>query len=315
MRADARGTCGELARLSAPVPDGVIVAAKPQGLTSHDVVNRVRRITGIRRIGHLGTLDPLAEGVLPLVVGQATRLAPYLGGGDKEYLATIRFGYSTSTYDRDGERTSGVVEPSFSAAGLESALGSFRGAIRQTPPPVSAKKVGGVPAYKLARKGTPPKLEPVEVTVHQLELRELHLPTAVLLVRCTAGTYVRAIAHELGQKLGCGAVLEQLRRTVSGPFDESQSHTLDVLAEMAASGRLAEAVLPCGRLLPEFPAEVIDPLTEIQVRQGRNFRISPFRLHSGARLLKAVSQQGDLVAIAEAVAPNIYHPVVVFQKS
>ncbi len=300
--------------MTAAVPDGVIVAAKPRGMTSHDVVNRVRRISGIRRIGHLGTLDPLAEGVLPLVVGQATRLAPYLGGGDKEYLATIRFGYSTSTYDREGERTSGIVEPSFGAAELEAALGSFRGTIRQTPPPVSAKKVGGVPAYKLARKGRPPKLEPVEVTVHRLELREFLLPTAVLLVRCTAGTYVRAIAHELGQTLGCGGVLEELRRTVSGPFEQSQSHTLDALAELAVAGRLADAVLPCSGLLPEFPAEVIDALTETHIRQGRNFRISPFRAQAGARFVKAVSHEGDLVAIGEAQAPNLYHPVVVFHK-
>ncbi len=300
--------------MTSSVPDGVIVVAKPQGMTSHDVVNRVRRITGIRRIGHLGTLDPLAEGVLPLVVGQATRLAPYLGGGDKEYEATIRFGYSTSTYDREGERTSGIVEPKFTAAELEAALDGFRGTIRQTPPPVSAKKVGGVPAYKLARKGRPPKLEPVEVTVHRLELREFHLPTAVLLVRCTAGTYVRAIAHELGQKLGCGGVLEELRRTVSGPFEQSQSHTLEALGEMALAGRLAEAVLPCSRLLPEFPAEVIDPLTENQIRQGRNFRISPFRAQAGALFVKAVSHEGDLVAIGKAQAPNSYHPVVVFHK-
>ena len=300
--------------MTAAVPDGVIVVAKPRGMTSHDVVNRVRRISGIRRIGHLGTLDPLAEGVLPLVVGQATRLAPYLGGGDKEYQATIRFGYSTSTYDREGERTSGIVEPSFSAAELEAALAGFRGSIRQTPPPVSAKKVGGIPAYELARKGRPPKLAPVEVTVHRLELREFHLPTAVLLVRCTAGTYVRAIAHELGQKLGCGGVLEELRRTVSGPFEQSQSHTLDALAEMAVAGRLAEAVLPCSGLLPEFPAEVIDALTENHIRQGRNFRISPFRAQAGARFVKAVSHEGDLVAIGEAQAPNFYHPVVVFHK-
>ncbi len=301
--------------MTAAVHDGVLVVAKPQGMTSHDVVNRVRRIAGTRRIGHLGTLDPLAEGVLPLVVGQATRLAPYLGGGDKEYRATIHFGYSTDSYDREGERTSEPVEPTFSEAELEAALDGFRGLIRQTPPAVSAKKVGGVPAYKLARQGKPPKLEPVEVTVHRLDLLEFHLPTAVVLVRCTAGTYIRAIAHELGQKLDCGAVIQELRRAVSGPFDESQARSLEDLAALAESGRIEDAVLPCSRLLPEFPAEVVDDLTANQIRQGRNFRVSPFRAHAAAKFIKALSRAGDLIAIGEAQAPNFYHPVVVFRET
>ncbi|HZU28545.1 MAG TPA: tRNA pseudouridine(55) synthase TruB [Bryobacteraceae bacterium] len=291
--------------------DGVIVVDKPGGCTSHDVVNRVRRIAGTRRVGHLGTLDPLATGVLPLVIGRATRLAQFFTSSDKTYDAWIRFGWSTDTYDRDGLAMSDPADPSFSRTELEGALDRFRGAFAMTPPPISAKKIGGTPAYKLARKQQPVELAPVEVTVHELRLTEFALPRVRLTIRCSAGTYVRSVAHELGEHFGCGAFLDELRRTASGDFTDSQARTLEELAQLAADGRLSEALIPGSHLLPQFPAELVDSLTAGQIRQGRDFRVSPFRVRPETRYVKAVSSDGDLVAIGEARLPHIYHPVLV----
>lgn len=291
--------------------DGVIVVDKPAGCTSHDVVNRLRRLAGTRRIGHLGTLDPLATGVLPLMVGRATRLAQYFVRNDKRYDAVIRFGITTDTYDRDGEVT-GTHEPvEIDREALDRALDSSRGTFQQTPPPVSAKKVKGVPAYKLARKNIAVQLQPVEVTVFSLELVEAAGDTARIRVHCTAGTYVRGIAHDVGQRLGCGAILENLRRTASGEFTDEQARTLEELERMAADGRLADALIPAARLLTDIPSETVDALTAGQIRQGRDFRVSPFRSRASSKLVKAIDPAGELIAIGEARLPNIYHPVLV----
>lgn len=284
---------------------------KPAGCTSHDVVNRVRRLAGTRRVGHLGTLDPLATGVLPLMIGRATRLARFLEGGTKRYQAVVRFGWSTSTYDREGEKISEPVEPNFPREDLEARLDDFRGTFEQTPPPVSAKKIGGVPAYKLARKHISFELKPVQVTVHSLELDSFDGITARISLHCSSGTYVRAIAHDLGQRLGCGAFVDALRRTASGDFIEEQARTLDELARLAEEQRLAEAVIPGAQLLPQFPSEFVDALTEGQIRQGRDFRVSPFRVKSGSRYVKALSGGGELIAIGEAKLPHLFHPVLV----
>lgn len=291
--------------------DGVIVVDKAPGCTSHDVVNRLRRIAGTRRIGHLGTLDPLATGVLPLVIGRATRLAQFFTAADKTYDAWIRFGWSTDSYDRDGAPATDPAEPAFSRADLEAALDEFRGTFLMTPPPVSAKKIAGTPAYKLARRQLPVELAPVEVTVYELRLVAFELPRARVTLRCSAGTYVRSIAHELGQRFACGAFLDELRRTASGDFTEDQARPLDELAELATAGRLDEALIPGSKLLPQFPAEMVDALTVGQIRQGRDFRVSPFRVRPDARYVKAVSSEGDLVAIGEARLPHVYHPVLV----
>lgn len=284
---------------------------KPAGCTSHDVVNRVRRLAGTRRVGHLGTLDPLATGVLPLMIGRATRLARFLEGGTKRYRAVVRFGWSTSTYDREGEKISEPVEPAFSREDLETHLNDFRGTFEQTPPPVSAKKIGGVPAYKLVRQQVSFELKPVQVTIHSLELDSFDGMTAHISLHCSSGTYVRAIAHDLGQRLGCGAFVDALRRTASGDFIEEQARTLDELARLAEAQRLAEVVIPGAQLLPQFPSEFVDALTEGQIRQGRDFRVSPFRVKSGSRYVKALSRGGELIAIGEAKLPHLFHPVLV----
>ena len=291
--------------------NGAIVVDKPRDWTSHDVVNRMRRIAGTRKIGHLGTLDPSATGVLPLLLNRATRLAQFFTRNDKVYEGVIHFGWSTNTYDADGQPTSVQSEPALDRARLEELFDGFRGLILQTPPPVSAKKVAGRPAYELARKNIAFDLTPVEVVIRKLELLWVEGPEVGLRVECGAGTYVRSIAHDAGHALGCGAHLKSLLRLQSGQFTIDQARTLEQLAQLSAEGRLDEALIPAMQLLPDFPNEIVDQLTEGQIRQGRDFRVSPFRVRDGMKHVKAVSRAGELIAIGEAVMPNVYHPILV----
>ncbi len=290
---------------------GVVVVNKPQGWTSHDVVNKMRGIAGTRRVGHLGTLDPLATGVLPLMIGETTRLARFWEDSEKAYEAVIRFGFATSTYDREGEPASPAGEPHVTLESLEALLDAFRGEIDQKPPPVSAKKVGGVPAYKLARKNAPVDLPAVRVRVHELTLKSVEGDRARVFVRCSAGTYIRSIAHELGIALGCGAHIEELVRTASGPFTIEGSFTLERLQELKDAGRLEEAILKPSQLLPHFPPVYVDDTTVRQIRQGRDFNVSAFRVNAGTEHVKAIGPHGDLIAIGRVALPHVYHPVVV----
>ena len=291
--------------------DGVIVVDKEEGWTSHDVVSKMRRIANTKRIGHLGTLDPIATGVLPLVIGRATRLAQFYTRSDKVYDALIRFGFATDTYDRAGLPTSPETEPQIAAEDLERLLDSFRGEIMQAPPPVSAKKVDGVRAYALARRKMPVDLPPAPVRIHELTLLEVRGPEARLRAHCSGGTYMRSIAHDLGQALGCGAHLRDLRRMASAEFTLQQARTIAQLQQLAAEDRLGEALIAAVQMLPDFPSVYVEPLTAGQIRQGRNFPVSPFRVQQGTRYVKAVSSDGELIAIGEAVLPNLYHPAVV----
>lgn len=284
---------------------------KPSGWTSHDAVNKMRRIAGTKKIGHLGTLDPLATGVLPLVVGRATRLAQFYTKDRKAYSATIRFGHSTDSYDRDGVRTSEEKQFELKSDAVEQMLVQFRGPLAQMPPPVSAKKINGVPAYKLVRQQKPVELKPVDIEVFRLDLIGIEGADIQVHLECTAGTYVRSIAHELGQLMGCGAYVQELRRTLSGEFAIADARTLEQVEELAQQGHFEDALLKGERLLPAFPAETVDLLTESQIRQGRDFRTSPFRVSQSARLVKAMSQAGELIAIGEQKLPNLYHPILV----
>lgn len=291
--------------------NGAVIVNKPSGWTSHDAVNKIRRLAGTRKVGHLGTLDPLATGVLPLVLNGATRLAQFYTKSDKVYDGVIHFGYSTDTYDSEGQATSPETEPDITLEKIEPLLARFRGAFLQTPPPVSAKKIAGTPAYKLARKNKPVELTPVEVTVYSLDVVSLEGADLRVRVHCSAGTYLRAIAHEVGQAAGCGAFLKALHRTRSGDFSIEQAHTLDELAELSAAGEFAKAIIPAAQLLPQFPSEVLDQVTTAFVRQGRDFRVSPFRVRAGSSYVKALAPDGELLAIGEAKLPNLYHPVLV----
>ncbi|HEY4086577.1 MAG TPA: tRNA pseudouridine(55) synthase TruB [Bryobacteraceae bacterium] len=299
--------------MKSPNLDGVIVVNKPAAWTSHDVVAKMRGIANTKSVGHLGTLDPLATGVLPMMVGQSTRLARYFEKSEKAYEAVIRFGFATSTYDREGEPLAPPVDVTISAEQIEACLAPMRGDIDQMPPPISAKKINGVPAYKLARRNQPVELSPVRVSLYELTLLSAEGARARLRVRCSAGTYIRSIAHDLGIKLGCGAHVEDLVRTASGEFTLAQTHTLDELQSLKNEGRLAEALLPMADLLPHFPRVGVDDLTARQIRQGRDFSVSPFRANPNAEHVKAIDPEGNVVAIGQIALPHIYHPVVVFQ--
>jgi tRNA pseudouridine55 synthase len=292
--------------------NGAIIVDKPAGWTSHDVVNKVRRLAGTKKVGHLGTLDPGATGVLPLLIGKATRLAQYYGSSDKRYEGTVRFGFATDTWDAEGKAVSTPVEVTLDPSWAESAVAAFRGPLKQVPPPISAKKIGGVPAYKLARSNQTVELAPCDVEIYAIEIARCEGDELDLSVHCSPGTYLRSIAHELGALLGTGAHLKSLRRTASGSFSLADARTIPLLERLAADERIYDAVLPMSELLPDFPAEVVDATTAGFIRQGRDFRVSPFRAGaSTARYVKAVGADGDLVAIGEIRLPNLYHPVLV----
>lgn len=271
----------------------------------------MRRLADTRKIGHLGTLDPGATGVLPLVIGRATRLAQFFTHNEKIYEGVIHFGYSTDSYDMDGTPTSPEVTVELERDAVEALFSRFRGELLQTPPPVSAKKIAGRPAYERARKNLPVELKPVPVKVTSLEVIAMAGCEATVRIHCSAGTYIRGIAHDAGQAMGCGAFLKALRRLASGDFRIEQARTLEELAVLSAEDRLREALLPAAGLLSEFPVEIVDTATLTHIRNGRDFRVSPFQVRSEARYVKAVTQDGQLAAIGEAVLPHLYHPVLV----
>jgi len=291
--------------------NGLVLIDKPAGCTSHDVVSRWRKLAGTKRVGHLGTLDPLGTGLLVLMTGTATRIAQFFEKSQKTYVAEITFGAVSDSFDADGR----VEETGFSLpSGPEvvcSALEAFRGRFLQIPPPVSAKKINGVPAYKLARRQLPVNLKPVEVEITQLEVESISAKKVVLRITCSAGTYIRSFAHDLGQRLGCGALLSALRRIEVGEFAIENARTLDELAALAAAGRLSEVVIPGSQLLTQFPAEYFDVSAEARIRQGRDFRTSPFVIHPGAPFVRALSHSGELIAIGALKIPNLYHPSTV----
>ena len=289
----------------------MIVVDKPQGWTSHDVVGKMRRLAGTKAVGHLGTLDPMATGVLPLVLNKATRLSQFYMKADKAYEGTIILGQATDSYDADGEPVGEALACSFGLAEIEEQLSKFRGVIQQMPPAVSAKKINGVPAYKLARQKKPVVLEAVQVTIHKLDVLGLEGNQVRIYVECVGGTYVRSIAHDLGVALGCGAHLGSLRRVRSGEFEISQARTIEQLTQMSAEGRLREALISTARLLPDFPMERVNEEVARQIRHGRDFNTSPFTVPRDAKYVKAVDDTGEILAIGEARLPNLYHPILV----
>jgi tRNA pseudouridine55 synthase len=294
-------------RPATPV-DGALVVDKPAGLTSHDVVAAVRRRLGGAKIGHTGTLDPMATGVLTLLVGRATRLAQFMASATKSYDARVRFGWATTTYDALGEAVGDVVDAPVDAAALERALDAFRGTFAQRPPAFSAKKVDGHRAYDLARADKAPELAPVEVTVHHLAVLAVDGGTADLRLTCSAGFYVRSLAHDLGVALGCGAHLAALRRTASGPFTLEGAASLgDLLAEGATPARY---VMPMADLLPDLPAVRLDPAALERV--GRGQEVTAPGLAAATPLARLLAPDGALAAIGRPGSrPGVLHPVVV----
>lgn len=288
--------------------NGLLILDKPAGMTSHDVVARVRRASGESSIGHLGTLDPMATGVLPLLLGKFTRLAQFYGTSEKTYTGTIRFGFATDTYDAQGTPISQPLQPALTLELVRAAASRFRGEIQQMPPPVSAKKIGGKPAYKIARAGGTPELKPVPISVTDFAIISLEGDIASFSIRLSAGGYVRSIAHELGQALGCGAHLASLRRTVSGPFPIEQALSLDEVEVLGRSGTLAEHLPHPRTLLPQFPSVTADEQTAGRLRNGMQVNLPEF---SPVPLVKIFVGQKELAAIGRRVAGTLFQPMVV----
>jgi tRNA pseudouridine55 synthase len=307
--------------------NAVLIIDKPAGLTSHDVVHRVRRIVGQRAVGHLGTLDPMATGVLPLVLGSFTRLAQFYLSSEKTYEGGIRFGFATDTYDADGEHTTAEQVPAFSLDELRSMAERFKGPISQMPPPFSAKKIKGVPAYKLARKKKDFALKPLQVEVREFEILALENGCAAFRARVGSGTYLRSIAHDLGQVAGCGAHLQSLRRTAVAEFTIGGAHTLAELEQVFNSGevadtdkvssvRAASANLSCIDHLLVHPRELIPSLPTVSVsvevasgiRHGQAVNLPDF---SQAPEVKVFYGQRDLIAIVTRVAGTLFQPKIV----
>jgi tRNA pseudouridine55 synthase len=294
--------------------NGLLVVDKPGGMTSHDVVSRLRRITGERSIGHLGTLDPMATGVLPLLMGKYTRLAQFFAAAEKSYAGTIRFGFATDTYDAEGEPAGADMHPAVALEAVRAAAAGFAGEIEQTPPPVSAKKVDGTPAYKLARQGKPVELKAKTIRVTDFLVEGVRGAEADFSITLSAGGYVRAIAHEMGAALGCGAHLSRLRRTRAGVFTLEDAHTLEELeaaqgeaATIEAAGIEEKCVHP-RRLLEEMPAVSADEQSLGKLRNGAQANLPEF---SQAPLVRVFAGQTDLAGIAKRVVGTLFQPIVV----
>jgi tRNA pseudouridine55 synthase len=313
--------------------DGILVINKPSGRTSHDVVEFVRQLAGFRGIGHLGTLDPLATGVLVLALGKATRLARFYSGRCKRYTCAVRFGFETDTYDSDGEPLGPDTAPTIDADQIAKFATEFVGKIQQVPPAYSAKKIKGNRAHELARKNKPVNLEPVEVEVFEFRMMSLEGATARFTVECGAGTYIRSLAFDLGRKQGSGAHLSEISRTAVGEFTIGQAISVEELESDARAGKFAERVIPLESLLLDLPSTKVLPIVERQVKHGAKFNVSlaqiqpgrmsvgegvPAQLDSGewkpARL-RIFNQQGSLIAIAEPVVPRTYQPVLVLDTT
>jgi tRNA pseudouridine55 synthase len=284
--------------------EGGLVLDKPSGITSHDAVVAVRRLLSERRIGHLGTLDPFASGVLVLLLGRATRLARFYEHRDKSYTGTIRFGFATSTYDVEGAATSADCSPVLDESELRAVFGEFLGKRLQEPPPYSAKKISGVPAYRLARKGRAVALEAAPVVIHELDLAAVEGPCVRFRTRVSAGTYIRSLAHELGQRLGVGAHLTQLRRTAVGEFGEASAISLASLEQAIREG--VPPVIPSQCLLADCPEVLLQSSQTVQALQGRDIEVNCV----GDRV-KLLDQENRLIAVAERVGESLFHPIVV----
>ncbi len=288
--------------------NGLLIIDKPSGMTSHDVIARLRRATGEKSIGHLGTLDPMATGVLPLLFGKFTRLAQFYGSREKTYTGTIRFGFSTDTYDAEGAPASEPVKPSFTLDQLQAAAARFSGEIDQLPPPISAKKIGGKPAYRIARSGETPQLKPVRIHVAEFAIQSFDGELAHFLMRISSGGYVRSVAHELGQMLGPGGHLATLRRVISSPFSIDQAIHLADAEALAGEKRLQDHMPHPRTILPELPSVTADQPTLARLRNGMAVNLPEF---TRAPVVKIFEGQRELVAIGKRIAGTLFQPTIV----
>ena len=312
--------------------DGLLIIDKPAGPTSHDVVSRMRRLLREKRIGHCGTLDPAATGVLLLVVGRATRLSQFLSASDKSYEAVVRLGFATDTADAEGQPIGPVWRaPLPERETIESALEAFRGTFLQQPPAYSAKKIDGTRSYKLARAASPrdpkdsdptnprdlpdPRAEPApaSVTVHRLDIVSVEADSVTLLVDCSAGFYVRSLAHDLGERLGVGGHLAALRRTRSGDFTIEQAMSLETVERDPQHA--VDAMIPLAEMLPAFASVTLTAEGVLRATHGRELGPADTERRLGgraSRFVRLLDQSGQLIGIAEPVGSTpLLHPSVV----
>ncbi len=283
--------------------NGALAVDKPAGMTSHDVVSCVRRIFAEKSVGHLGTLDPMATGVLPIVLGRYTRLAQFFADSVKGYEGEIRFGFATDTYDAEGQTTSAIYDTGgLTLQAIVEASGRFLGRQQQVPPPFSAKKIKGVPAYKHARKKQVVELAAVAVEVYEFEILDFDGDRARFRAVVSPGTYIRGIAHDLGRELGVGAHLSALRRTRAGEFAIADALSLDKLEQMGETR--AGVMIHPRRLLPEMPAVTVTDETAAYIRNGRAVNLADY---SAAKFVKVFQGQKELIAIASRVAGTLFH--------
>jgi len=289
---------------------GILNINKPGGMTSHDVVNRVRKIVGIRKVGHTGTLDPMATGVLLVCVGQATRLIEYLMIGEKQYQATLKFGQSTNTYDADGEITATRDASHLTEAALHQALTAFVGTIEQRPPAFSAIKKDGVPLYKLARKGASVTPLARAVRIEAIDVLDFDSPEAILRITCQAGTYIRSIAHDVGQALGVGAHLTELIRLANGNWRVEDAISLDALEQAVADEALSQVLHPKELAVAHLPRIVLSPEDMRRVSLGQ-FVDDASLLDN--ELTAAYNPSGELAAILVPHKTGMLKPKKVFK--
>lgn len=290
--------------------DGIFNINKPTGMTSHDVVTKIRKLLKQKRVGHAGTLDPAASGVLPICIGQATRVAEYLSESGKAYQAEIVFGAATDTYDSEGAITAKASTTDLTLARIEETLPHFLGLQMQVPPVYSAIKIQGQPAYKRARAGEEITLEPRPVTIYSLKVIDWIPPRLTLAIECSKGTYIRSLAHDLGVQLGCFAYLDALVRTRSGPLSLSESITLEQLAQAIETNTTQQYLYPIDKALERYPAILLDADTSERVKHGNAFSTSAEYSPGPARVYDTA---GHFLAIAEwSVEQKAWHAKKVF---
>jgi len=307
--------------------DGLILVDKPQNPTSHDIVLKIRNILNIKKVGHCGTLDPLATGLMLLALGKATRLFPFFSSTDKVYKGQIRLGFSTDTYDSAGKPTSPEEKNYPLKDILLKAMKKFEGEIQQVPPPYSAKKYKGKPLYALAREKKKFELRPSKVFIHFFQLIRYRPPLLEFKVKCSSGTYIRSLAHDIGQDLGCGAHLSELTRTDVGNYNIKESHTIEEIKGLAEAGRIDEFLIPFESLLPEFPKIILKERGSVLARNGS--LISPENIQKAIldessysdispereKVFRMFSLEGRFLALAKKVPEkNCFHPFLVIDS-
>ncbi len=290
---------------------GILNINKDRGITSHDVVACIRRITGQRKVGHAGTLDPMATGVLLICLGKATRVAEYLMASDKVYHARIRLGITTDTYDVEGKITGQAEIDDVTRAQVEHELELLTGISEQVPPMYSAVKRGGTPLYRLARRGETVTRRPRTIEIKSLDILTWSLPELQLAIHCSKGTYVRSLAHDLGQRLGCGAHLSGLVRVASGQFRIQEAATVETVEQAIAQGQLDRLLLPLDIALQTFPAVTVDPATVKSIIFGQRVQLAE---EPASQMCRAYTKDGKLVALLKHIGAGLWQPQKVFTQ-